>query len=674
MDVFGFVKDSCNWAMGNVDANYAGQLAAGSSDVKIQGNYRGKILEGAFRKKGNVVTVETGGITAIENEAFQDCGNLERVKLMEVSSIGEKVFSGCNNLEEIEIENNCISVDAVKEALINSEIKKQIQIITNGETEYLYENVTKFIANGLLSDTDDLKIPDFYVNGIEEKAFADKNIKSIDTNNIEFIGDRAFWSCEMLESIKMPNVKRIGKEVFQWCRNLKRIHICNKDQLVMLIDFILDLKETKKREEIVPYQDITDHAIDIYVNGQRLSLEKILKEKISNCYEFSNSVNKIDWANLHKIPRDIEGMTAVGVTEVSADIFKQFESLKYIELNKNVKIGGNNFKDCKSLERISSADGEKFDEITIGAHAFENSGIVSIRASYAPEGIGDEAFCNCKALREVEISKVEGKICSRVFADCNSLERVVLNTEGSKEELEIDLSAFENCNDDVHIEGNYTLKIRVESLYKEYVEKYKDAIEKRIDGDGELKIDNVDEIFEDAFAAFKDCGGFKSINIPKVDLIREGAFRGVKSLEAVTACSDVEVEGFAFENCESLKYVCKKEGFDCNLSDEIGESAFEGTAIASLRVSEIAEIEKKAFYNCRNLEKIEIEAEKISIGEEAFANCPALSNLKIIISDIQNLKIDRSAFNGCDNLKMLSIVNQNYGSVEEFFNAIGLND
>ena len=840
MGVFDFVKDSYNWAMGNVDANYAEQLATGSSDVKIQGNYRGKILEGAFRKKGNLVTVETGGITAIENEAFQGCEKLVKVKLMEVSSIGEKVFSGCNKLEEIEIENNCISVDAVREALKNSEIKKQIQIIiTNEKTEYLYESVTRFIANGLSYGTDDLKIPDFYVDEIEKEAFANKDLTNIDTNNIKLIGDNAFDGCKMLKSIKMPNVltigieafkgcdnlekidiggasvsipdvmealenskikkqvvikkdairqvfvgvyeeelenvrqgdaaekhevekgdlggsepeeqvnmeessaedcavnadkareliqelgveleipngynsieekafegtevvklntsgvvdinneaflncmelteitfgrflSQIGDNVFKGCRNLRRIYVNTLDQIELLKNSILDLEKTESRNEMISRDDITGDVIEVYFDGEKVGLDMVLKlrQPDLNCvyYEFLPSVSEIDHQKINIIPIRARNIKAVGVKTIpGARALKRLKHLRCLELNKTVCIEPSAFKDFNELVKVVAAGDESFDEITIEEHAFENSGIVSIKAKHAPNGIGEEAFCNCRALREIEIPKMEGKVFSRAFANCKSLERVILNTEGAKEDLEVDLSAFENCNDNVHIEGNYTLKIRVTSLDAEYVKKYKVMIESQI-SDGNLEIDDVGTICKDAFSEFQDFEGLKSITVKEVDLIEEGAFRGVKSLEAVTACSNVEVEGFAFENCESLKYVCEKEGFDCNLSYNIGESAFEGTAIASLRVSEIAKIEKKAFYNCRNLEKIEIKAEEILIGEEAFANCQALSNLKIIISDIQNLKIDKSAFNGCDNLKMLSIGNQNYGSMEEFFN------
>ncbi len=834
MDVFGFVKDSYNWAMGNVDEKYAQELAAGSSKVIIGENYKGRIVEGAFRKKGNVVTVETGGITAIENEAFQDCTKLKNVKLIKVSSIGERVFLGCYELEEIEIENNCISVDAVREALKNSEIKKQIQIIINEETEYLYENVTSFIANGLLSDTDDLKIPDFYVDEIEKGAFANKNLTNIDTNNIGLIGNNAFDGCKMLKSIKMPNVHTIGIEafkgcdnletidiegaavlisevmealknskiekrvvikkdasqqvflgvdeeivenveqgdaaekdevekddlegyedviessvkvpsinvdkakeliqelgveleipngynsieekafegteivklntsgvvdinneaflncmelteitfgrflsqigdnVFKGCRNLRRIYVNVLDQIELLKNSILDLEKTESRNEMISRDDITGDVIEVYLNGEKIGLDMILDGRQPDLsggyYEFLPSVSEIDHQKINIIPIRTRNIKAVGVKTIPGGrALKRLKHLRCLELNKTVCIEPSAFKDFNELVKVVAAGDESFDEITIEEHAFENSGIVSIKAKHAPNGIGEEAFCNCRALREIEIPKMEGKVFSRAFANCKSLERVILNTEGAKEDLEIDLSAFENCNDDLHIEGNYTLKIRATSLDAEYVKKYKVMIESQI-SDGNLEIDDVGTIYKDAFSEFQDFEGLKSITIKEVNLIEEGAFRGIKSLEAVTACSDVEVEGFAFENCESLKYVCEKEGFDCNLSDEIGESAFEGTAIASLRVSEIAKIEKKAFYNCRNLEKIEIKAEEISIGEEAFANCPALSNLKIIISNIQNLKIDRSAFNGCDNLKMLSIGNQNYGSMEEFFN------
>ena len=125
-------------------------------------------------------------VTSIGNSAFAVCSSLQSINIPNsVTSIGDSAFFGCSSLQSINVSNNNPSYMSLDGLLYDKELKKFICFPSrNGITEY--------------------DIP----------------------QSVTTIGERAFFKCKTLQSIKIPkSVTRIEKSAFSWGTELQSIHI-----------------------------------------------------------------------------------------------------------------------------------------------------------------------------------------------------------------------------------------------------------------------------------------------------------------------------------------------------------------------------------------------------------------------------------------------------------------
>ena len=183
--------------------------------------------------------------------------------------------------------------------------------------------------------------------------------------------------------------------------------------------------------------------------------------------------------------------------------------------------------------------------------------------------IGSQAFLGNRTIESVTIGKNVMQIDARAFSDCSNLHTVKFETVKIKREGGCGYQIFDGCN----------------------IKKVEFA-------------ENTTYIPAGLFrwAGFQN--GAK-ITIPqKVTSIGGEAFYYAKNLSMVS--------------------------FEGNNLVEIGSSAFWGTAIKSIHFPEsLKTIGGAAFFECRNIEKIEIPKNVTVVGEKAFYNCSALSTVKI---------------------------------------------
>lgn len=90
-----------------------------------------------------------------------------------------------------------------------------------------------------------------------------------------------------------------------------------------------------------------------------------------------------------------------------------------------------------------------------------------------------------------------------------------------------------------------------------------------------------------------------------------------------------------------------------DMEGELAEGAFSGmTALTTVSLPEIEEINSNMFNGCSSLQSIDIPASVNSIGESAFKDCKSLESISLTgISSIGN-----DAFNGCDNLTTITLL------------------
>ena len=224
------------------------------------------------------------------------------------------------------------------------------------------------------------------------------------------------------------------------------------------------------------------------------------------------------------LPEELYG---VPVTAILDEAFEADETLERITIpNSIVDIGTNPFKNCQQLKEIVVAPNHPCLEVRDGVLFNRRSKRLICypcaleTESYAiPRGtreIGNEAFQECQALKEVSFPASARFIGDQAFIYCESLESVAFE-DGL---IHIGDRAFLGC-----------VKL------------------------AEIRIpDSVTDIGEDAFSY---CDSLRTVGLPQgIGRIRPRAFFACKSLQEAVIPGSVTVIGkSAFSACKSLKTV-----------------------------------------------------------------------------------------------------------------------
>ena len=131
--------------------------------------------------------------------------------------------------------------------------------------------------------------------------------------------------------------------------------------------------------------------------------------------------------------------------------------------------------------------------------------------------------------------------------------------------------------------------------------------------------------------AFKNCASLSSVILPNTMVsIGAEAFSNCISLSSLNLNNELkEIKEYAFSNCVSLENVSLTENVQT-----IGDYAFSG---------------------CVNLKNIEFNSKSFTLGDYAFSNCFSLEKLNLS----NCTKVSASCFLGMDNLKEISLENNN---------------
>ena len=384
-------------------------------------------------------------------------------------------------------------------------------------------------------------------NVLLEVAGSDiKNGTFIIPSDVTSIGIRAFWGCDLLQTIDIPkSVTNIDSSAFKDCQSLKSITLS---------------------------KGITSIGDGAFAGCE--SLESIT---------LPDSVTSIG-SNIFGHCKSLESITLPeGLISIGDSAFYGCESLESITLPEGItSIGANAFSGCVSLESIILPE-----RITsIGEETF--SGCVSLESITLPEGITSIApgtFGNCLSLELITLPDSITSIGKKVFCNCSSLKSITL-PEGL---ISIGDSAFYGC----------------ESLESIILPERITSIGEFAFGDCKsLKsIILPDSVTSIGKYAFYDCYLLKSITIPKsVTSIGEFAFDGCKSLESITIAEGVTSIGeYAFKECQSLESITIPKSVT-----SIGPNVF--VCCSSLKsitlLENVTSIDEKAFFRCAYLNEL----------------------------------------------------------------------
>jgi len=338
------------------------------------------------------------------------------------------------------------------------------KITANAEvgTEYKEDNLTFSVYSDHAevvscdkSATGEIKIPatvnDVPVTVIGERAFAGiTGITYVSMPSypgyIKEIKAEAFKGCTGITSISIPSdVTTIGDSVFEDCTNLKSVYgsftnlefgvnvfkgtqwlstVAEKNNgIVVLGNTVIDMSTATGDVELS--DGIT--RICGFTGSQELTSVKIPK-----------SVTKIDEATEKSVRAfdGIEKLTIKGYANTTAQEFANkygydfeeiavneevYEGLKYIQIDSHVIITG--YAEEPSGELIIPVYINNATVTEIADSAFKGcKGITSVTISNSGVTVGKSAFEGCTSINTLSLTN--GKINSRAFAGCTSLENV----------------------------------------------------------------------------------------------------------------------------------------------------------------------------------------------------------------------------------------------------------
>jgi hypothetical protein len=407
---------------------------------------------------------------------------------------------------------------------------------------------------------------------IEESAFAGNSILTNVTiePGVTNIGSDAFNECLNLKSIALPNtLVLIGPGAFEACMNLTNAPILS-------------------------------------------GVTSIGGEAFGNCNELTNIVIPGSVRSIGEGAFEFcQGLTSVsinnGVTSIGQDAFFDCTNLASVAIPSSItNWGWDVFEACFNLTNVVMAD-----SLTI---------------------LGDGEFYECTNLTHVTLPSSLNSIAEGVFSDCTGLSNITIPTNVTS----IEGYAFDACTS----LGSLSIPAGVTNIG-----------EAAFGGETSLTAIMVDALnpsytsvngvlFDKTQATLVQCpaGLAGSYDVPaSVTRIGDNAFESCNVLTSITISSNVASIGiFAFYGCSSLvsitvdaqnPFYSSRDGvlFDKSQTTLLAyPPGLRGQYVVPDGVNNIASL---GFYYCTKLSAVTIPASVTSIGESAFQNCSALTNL-----------------------------------------------
>ena len=333
------------------------------------------------------------------------------------------------------------------------------------------------------------------------------------------------------------------------------------------------------------------------------------------------------------------------VTKIQASAFYNCKNLSYLMIRcKNIELEHyGNFQDCFNLKEIKvSKDNNSYKVIDGVLYTKDEKKIVIYPVGKESEEyivpdtveeIGLAAFSYAKNLKKVEVPTTVNSVKSRAFEGCLNLEEAYI---GGKE---LGVQSFNGCSN----------------------------LKKVVLGN---QITNLDSV------CFANCSKLNEFIVES----KEFNIKGYRNFDGCSNLKEIKIgennnsykviDGVLYTKDETkiILYPVGKEGEEYTLPNtvtEIGFAAFHdaNNLIRAKISSPVKTINSRAFEDCRNLQEVEVNSEKINL--QAFYNCGNLKKVKLgnMVSEISH-----AAFGNCNNLTQLE-----YDGTIENWNNINKN-
>jgi len=555
------------------------------------------------------------------------------------------------------------------------------------------EAKTATVVSGDYSGLESVTIPasitidgvDYKVTAIGDNAFKScYNIKNVTINAaLETIGKCAFYNVWITELVLPSSLKSIGDYAFYWCGNLKSLIVPNGVETIGDYAFYgcqrmakLELPSTltsigefltsicpNLSIVIVHFTDPIKISDNTFMTRTEYSSTRIVyTPSPATLYVPVGSKSKYEaipgWTKFAKIEEgevkeaEVNGLNYSCSTGSKAAIVisGDYSGLESVTIPVSITVDGVDYK-------VTAVDGSAFKGCwniksvtinaaleTIGYHAFSDVSMAELMLPSSLKSIGDLAFQFCSRLTSIVIPEGVETIGQSAFNNCSLLQRLELPSTL----VSIGYGAFSNCSSlnavvsrmitPVQI-GEHTFMINIwdessqtyiwtpspATLYVPVGSKSKyEAIAgwtkfAKIE-EGELKETLVDGLnycyatgSKTATVISGDYSNLESVTIPASITIDGVDYK-------VTA-----VGGSAFYNCRGIKNVTINAGIE-----SIGSNAFYYVRMTNMTLpSTLKTIGNSAFMNCDQLTSLVIPEGVKTIGSGAFGACGSLQFLEL---------------------------------------------
>lgn len=380
-----------------------------------------------------------GGLTQIGNYAFSNCYNLAKISIPssfnDIGSLAQTAFYGCSNLVEAE---NASSLD-ISSALPSS----VLHIYAKGGLSYISISTDGFV---------------YYDDGIGTRLLV-SNIYGDDTAIVLSLPSDSYY---VLKSNALIGYTNVSELVVPSNVTLEKASLGGFDSLKHLSVYSLN------------------NVLSEYFNGVApVTLEKVTVSGGSICNSAFASNSSLKTVELKEgvlsIPTsafsNCSSLTGVsipqGLASIGDESFTNCVSLNSIVIPSSVKtIGNNAFYGCSKLTGVTFLANSTL--FSIGAYAFDQSGIESFNLPATVTSIGMSCFAHCNSLKSftfnenttitaiaeytfyssglesIEIPSSVTTINQQAFRFCSSLKELTFKGESNLER--ISLMAFDECS------------------------------------------------------------------------------------------------------------------------------------------------------------------------------------------------------------------------------------
>lgn len=368
------------------------------------------------------------------------------------------------------------------------------------------------------------------------------------SDEIDIIGNGAFWRCGSLTSIALPaNVVGIGNHAFEGCEKLQSISFSDSlnsigDQAFWYCNLLKDVqysgtraqwKEVEIGEGNSGLSNATIHCSDGDITPENVDSDIIASG------ECGAQGNNLTWTLDKAGTLTISGTGAIrDYSNTTIPPWQSYRSsIKAIDIQNGItRIGSWAFANCKNLTSVTIPDSVT----SIGYLAFwECSSLAGIKIPDNVTSIEYRAFDGCSALASVNIPRSMTRLENSIFSGCSSLTSVTIPENITS----IGEYAFDSCT-----------KLKSVVLPDSLTELGRSAFSSCSSLESIIIPEGVTSI---GLYTFSSCSSLVELVIPsEVTSIDAYAFSGCTSLKSVTIPVGItEIPSDVFDRCESLSDV-----------------------------------------------------------------------------------------------------------------------